>query len=140
MTLVPMCDLLQKWRHVPRFQDTVFRGLPLAIPGDQEGSATSVGMPTRVRPPMNEEADSLTFAGDVPEAAAARLKKANCDRLINGTAEAVRTSKQALAGSSSSLAVLVSCVGGKLVLKQRAEEEVEAVRDVVGPEPILAGF
>ena len=40
----------------------------------------------------------------------------------------------------SELAILISCVGRKLVLKQRVEEEVEAVRDVLGPGAALAGF
>ena len=47
---------------------------------------------------------------------------------------------QALAGSQSELAILISCVGRKLVLKQRIEEEVEGVRDVLGPRPMLTGF
>ena len=38
------------------------------------------------------------------------------------------------------LAILISCVGRKLVLKQRIEEEVEAVRDVLGAGAVLAGF
>ena len=37
-------------------------------------------------------------------------------------------------------ALLISCVGRKLVLKQRTEEEVEAVRDVIGPQAAMAGF
>jgi len=45
-----------------------------------------------------------------------------------------------LGGSTPELAILISCVGRKLVLKQRTEEEVEAVRDVLGGSPILAGF
>lgn len=36
--------------------------------------------------------------------------------------------------------MLISCVGRKLVLRQRIEEEVEAVRDVLGEGPVLCGF
>jgi hypothetical protein len=35
---------------------------------------------------------------------------------------------------------LISCVGRKLVLQQRIEEEVEAVQEVLGSGAALAGF
>jgi hypothetical protein len=81
----------------------------------------------------------MTFAGDVPEGAYARFMKANFDRLIDGAAEAAKTSTRAEGCASPDLAVLVSCVGRKLVLKQRTEEEVEGVRDILG-DTVLTGF
>jgi hypothetical protein len=89
---------------------------------------------------VDEAAQSMTFAGDIPEGAYARLMKANFDRLIDGATGAARTSYQAIGSSTPELAILISCVGRKLVLKQRIEEEVEAVRDVLGQRAILAGF
>jgi hypothetical protein len=89
---------------------------------------------------VDEAEQSLIFAGDVPEGAYARLMKANMDRLIDGATGAARA---ALAGSHDSapeLALLVSCVGRRMVLRQRVEEEAEAVRDVVGARAVLAGF
>ena len=89
---------------------------------------------------VDEAAQSLTFAGDIPEGAYARLMKANFDRLIDGASGAARTSDEAVGAGSAELAILISCVGRKLVLKQRVEEEVEAVRDVLGPDVPLTGF
>src|SRR5207253_2722683 len=89
---------------------------------------------------VDEDAQSMTFAGDVPEGAYARLMKANFDRLIDGANGAARTSSLALGDVPTELAILISCVGRKLVLKQRIEEEVEAVRDVLGAGAALAGF
>jgi hypothetical protein len=89
---------------------------------------------------VNEENQSMTFAGDVPEGSYARLMKANFDRLIDGATGAARTSYQALGSISPDLAILISCVGRKLVLKQRIEEEVEGVRDVFGNSTTLTGF
>ena len=89
---------------------------------------------------VDENAQSLTFAGDVPEGAYARLMKANFDRLIDGAAGAARTSYEAIGSVVPDLAILISCVGRKLVLKQRIEEEVEAVSDVLGTGAVLAGF
>lgn len=89
---------------------------------------------------VDEHAQSLTFAGDVPEGAYARLMKANFDRLIDGATGAARTSYEAIGSVVPDLAILISCVGRKLVLKQRIEEEVEAVSEVLGNGAVLAGF
>ena len=89
---------------------------------------------------VNEAELSLTFAGDMPQGARTRLMKANFDRLIDGAVGAAQTSYQAIGNVSPELALLISCVGRKLVLKQRIEEEVEGVQDVLGSNTALAGF
>ena len=89
---------------------------------------------------VDEAAQSMTFAGDVPEGAHARLMKSNVDRLIDGATGAAHQSAAARGEADTQLALLISCVGRKLVLKQRTEEEVEAVRAVVGPHAVLTGF
>ena len=67
-----------------------------------------------------------------------RMMKANVDRLIDGAVGAGRVS--AAASVTIDLALLISCVGRRMVLRQRVEEEVEGVRDVVGANATLAGF
>lgn len=86
---------------------------------------------------VDEAEQSMTFAGDVPTGAYARLMKANFDRLIDGAAGAA---KIAIGSSQPELALLISCVGRKMVLQQRVEEEVEGVRDVMGAATVLTGF
>jgi hypothetical protein len=88
---------------------------------------------------VDEQRQSMTFAGDVPEGAHARFTKANVDRLVDGAVGAARASLQAGAVAPE-LAILISCVGRKLVLKQRVEEELEGVRSVVGEQATLTGF
>jgi len=89
---------------------------------------------------INEADQSMIFAGDVPKGAYARLMKANFDRLIDGAIGAAKTSSELLTSSPAELAILISCVGRRLVLKQRVEEEVEGVREVLGTKPVLTGF
>jgi len=89
---------------------------------------------------IDEEVQSMTFAGDVPEGAYARLMKANFDRLVDGAVGAAKVSYEAIGSSSPDLAILISCVGRKMVLRQRIEEEVEGVREVLGDRTILTGF
>jgi hypothetical protein len=88
---------------------------------------------------VNEKEQSLTFAGDIPQGAYSRLMKANFDRLIDGAVSAAKLSR-VVDGLTADLAILISCVGRKLVLKQRVEEEVEGVRDVLGQRTALTGF
>jgi hypothetical protein len=89
---------------------------------------------------VNEAEHSLTFAGDMPQGGHARLMKANFDRLIDGAVGAAQTSYEAIGKTSPELALLISCVGRKLVLNQRIEEEVEGVQDILGQKAVLAGF
>lgn len=89
---------------------------------------------------VNEADQSMTFAGDIPEGGYVRLMKANFDRLIDGAGAAARTSYDAIGQQTPDLALLISCVGRKMVLKQRIEEEVEGVRDVLGEGAVLTGF
>jgi hypothetical protein len=88
---------------------------------------------------VDEPQQSMTFAGDVPEGAHARLTKSTVDRLIEGAVGAARASCPA-GGAPPELALLISCVGRKLVLKQLVEDEVEGVRDVLGGQAAMTGF
>lgn len=87
---------------------------------------------------VNEQDQSLTFAGTIPEGVSAQLMKANFDRLVSGASGAANMIKDTKTGAE--LAILISCIGRKLVLKERIEEETEAIREVFGPGTALAGF
>ncbi|MDX2229622.1 MAG: FIST N-terminal domain-containing protein [Leptolyngbyaceae cyanobacterium bins.349] len=89
---------------------------------------------------VNEADQSLTFAGDVPTGTIAQLMQASFDRLVDGAMQAAATSLRPLAGAAPDLAILISCVGRKLLLKQRIEEEVEGVQAILGDRTVLTGF
>ncbi len=89
---------------------------------------------------VNETDQSMIFAGDIPEGAYARFMKANINRIVDGAMEAARMSQQASENQPPELAILISCIGRKMVLKQRVEEETEAVQDIIGNQAILTGF
>lgn len=87
---------------------------------------------------VNEAEGSVTLAGDINPEGYLRLMHASTDALVEGAGTAAQ---QSVAGRSGpGLALLVSCVGRKLVMGDRVEEEVEAVADVFGPQVTLAGF
>lgn len=89
---------------------------------------------------VNEEDGSMVFAGDIPQGEYVRLMKANSDRLIGGANDAAEMSITSIKQSDADLALLISCVGRKLVLKQRVEEELEAIKEVFGTNTTLTGF
>jgi hypothetical protein len=89
---------------------------------------------------VNETDGSMTFAGDIPQGEYVRLMKANYNQLVDGANGAAEMSKISFKNSEPELAILISCVGRKLVLKQRVEEELEAVREVVGSKAAMTGF
>lgn len=83
---------------------------------------------------------SLVFAGDMPQGAYAQLMHSNFKRLIFGAVGAAHKTRMALGDHPAQLAILISCVGRRLVLAQRVDEELEGVRDVLGGEAMLTGF
>ncbi|MFZ6672580.1 FIST signal transduction protein [Undibacterium sp. Xuan67W] len=89
-----------------------------------------------------DEADgSLTLAGDIDANGYLRLMHSGTDKLIEGaeTAAAAALAKAGEVGSES-LAILVSCIGRKLVMGDRVDEEVEAVADILGKHTTITGF
>ncbi len=91
---------------------------------------------------VDAEAGALIFAGAVGHGSHARLMQANVDGLIGGAAAAATACVDESAGpppTGDRLALLVSCIGRQLVLRQRTEEELEAVEDILG-DATLTGF
>ncbi len=87
---------------------------------------------------IDEKTQTMTFAGDMPEGSLARLMTAGPDRLIQG---ACLAAERAHTGSGAlDAAILVSCVGRRLVLRQRVEDEVEEVLSVIGAGTPSIGF
>ena len=87
---------------------------------------------------IDEKEGSMTFAGDVPEGSLVRLMRASLDRLVDGAAEAAGMAR----GNETSavLAVAVSCVGRRLVMGDRIEEEIEAIHEALPGGSKLIGF
>jgi len=89
---------------------------------------------------IDDSTGSMTFAGDMPQDSYTRLMRTNFDRLIDGASLAASATYAAVGTHSPDLAILISCAGRKMVLKQRTAEEVESVRDILGMSAVLAGF
>jgi hypothetical protein len=100
----------------------LFYPLQISAPGGEETVVrTILG--------IDEVTGAMTFAGDMPEGWSAQFMAGERSSLIEGAANAGRA---AASQNDNSFALLVSCIGRRLVLGQRATEEVRAVVDALG--------
>lgn len=80
---------------------------------------------------VDEATQSLTFAGDIPQGHRARLMRTNMESLIQSAGLAGARAAQEFPDGGSPLAIAVSCVGRRLVLGERTEEEIESVLEAL---------
>lgn len=88
---------------------------------------------------IDESTGSLILAGDIQPQAQLQLMHASTDRLVDG---AEKAAESATFGSLAApgLTLLVSCVGRKIVMGERVDEEIEAVVSVLGSGETVTGF
>lgn len=88
---------------------------------------------------IDEQKKSMTFAGDVPVGSKVKFMKANFDRLTEAASIAANESLKKQKNQPV-FAMLISCVGRKLILSSRTVEEVQAVNKSFGSQTVIAGF
>lgn len=108
---------------------------PLELRRDRDDNARFV----RTILSVDETTQSMTFAGDIPCGYLAQLMRANFDRLIEGAAESALMTRQNGAASAC-LSIVVSCVGRRLVLGERTEEELERAAELLPEGSVQVGF
>lgn len=91
---------------------------------------------------VNREARSMIFAGDIPQGSKAQLMCGEFTRLAEGATEAASqaAAKQSEFGARGGLALLVSCIGRRLLMGQRIDDEIRAVRDRLSADVSQLGF
>jgi hypothetical protein len=89
---------------------------------------------------IDEQQKSMTFAGNLPEGSKVRLMKANFDKIIEASSTAASNAFKDIENSKPELALLVSCVGRKLILQERTDEELDAAKEILGDEATITGF
>jgi len=118
-------------------------GLPatgLLFPLELRDEATSKESKVRTILAVDEDTQSITFAGDIPEGSHVTLMKANYNRLIDGASQAAESLELDEYNNEEIISIAISCVGRRLVLKSRVEEELEAILDIVPSKTKQIGF
>ncbi len=88
---------------------------------------------------IDRDARSMTFAGDIPQGWTAQLMRGSHHNLVNGAADAGAQAR-AKAPLAAQAALLVSCIGRRLLMGQRTGDEIEAAASYLGEETPRAGF
>ncbi|MES2823341.1 MAG: FIST N-terminal domain-containing protein [Pseudomonadota bacterium] len=90
---------------------------------------------------IDETAGSLTLAGDIDPNGYLKLMHSSTDKLIEGAETAAKTALgKHPTHKDSALAILVSCIGRKLVMGDRVDDEVEAVANILGANTCVTGY
>ncbi|MCG6202123.1 FIST signal transduction protein [Psychromonas antarctica] len=90
---------------------------------------------------INNNNDSMVFAGDLPEGSTVQLMHSSVNKLIDGAEIAAeQTQSKVIKDHDNGLALLISCVGRRLVLNKFSEDELEIVKDVLGDNWTYTGF
>jgi hypothetical protein len=136
----PALDLYERY-----LGDEDVKGLP----------GTALLFPLRIRDPrfpdhdivrtvlaVDRDARSMTFAGDMPQGWVGQLMRGNFDRLAAGAADAAQQAgaKLGKGENGGKLAILVSCIGRRLLMGQHAMDEIEAAGAEIGPDVPRVGF
>jgi hypothetical protein len=117
-------------------------GLPataLLFPLGVSPAGQGAGSVVRTMLSIDRQAGSMTFAGDIPQGSRVQLMRASLDHLVAGArAAADQLSMRRPRGGG--LAIAVSCVSRRLLMGERAEDEVEAMAGALPAGSKLVGY
>ena len=89
---------------------------------------------------VNHQEGTISLAASIPEGSPITLTTASRGDIINGARLAAEQAKESLQGAKPRAILMLSCVGRKLVLGRRTQEEVMAVKKVLGEDVPIIGF
>ena len=118
------------------------RGLPgtaLLFPLQISDPAQPESLIMRTVLAVDRQKRTMTFAGDMPQGWTAQLMRGNFDRLSAGAADAARQARAGIV-EGDSIAILVSCIGRRLLMGQRISDEIEAASAELGNRTLRLGF
>ncbi len=95
---------------------------PLAIPNPLAPEGATV----RTILAVDEQERSIVFAGDLPDTGRVQLMRSDLDSLVAGAAGASSEAVERGAVTGPVVCVAISCIGRRLVLKGRTDEELAA--------------
>lgn len=88
---------------------------------------------------IDNDNQSMILAGDVPKGSIVQLMMASVDGIADGALKAAEIAMKER-NTLPQVAILVSCIGRKLVMNQRIEEEIEQVQEIIGNDVAITGF
>jgi len=88
---------------------------------------------------IDEVQKTLILAGDAPENSKVQLLMASIDAIIDGAQNATELAMNNRV-KKAEIAILVSCIGRKLVMNKRVGEETEYIKETLSHQTPITGF
>jgi hypothetical protein len=89
---------------------------------------------------VDDNEKSMLFAGNMPEGSTVRLMRGDIQKLVRASAKAAADSVESLKNHKPQLILLLSCVGRKIIMDKKVEEEVLAAEEVLDENCAVSGF
>ena len=89
---------------------------------------------------VDHDKGTISLAASIPEGSAITLTTASRNDIIKGAEQAAQQALESLEGAKPKAIMMFSCVGRKLVLGRRTQEEIDAVKNVLGKDVPIIGF
>lgn len=89
---------------------------------------------------INREDRSVTFGGEIPEGAMVNMTCGDCASILKAAEKTVKVAASGLTGAKPVIAFCYSCIARKTVLGRRTGEEIQKVRNEIGPDVPIIGF
>lgn len=131
----PALDLYKKYLgdRVKKFaESTLMYPLNVIAPGKEHAVVRTILS-------IDEENKAMIFGDEIPQNSKVQLMMASANGIATGAHFAAKQAMQNR-NTKPQLVMPVSCIGRKLVLSQRMEEEAELIREIVGEDAVISGF
>lgn len=89
---------------------------------------------------VNRKEGSIIFAGEIPEGAMVKLTCGDISSVLQASKKAAQLATTDLGDARAVVIFFYSCMARKIVLGRRTREEIELVREAIGPELPVVGF
>lgn len=85
---------------------------------------------------LDDDNNSMTFAGDIPEGSSIRLMRTNTDEIILAAGRSI----DKVYSDDIEAVFIVSCAGRRWILNSRTDEELDEIKDRLPEETPIFGF
>lgn len=107
---------------------------PLGISwGEKENIVRSVAR-------IDEANNALIFASKIPEKTQVQLMHSNVMKLIDAAEDALKDCSLNFANGQSTAALIISCIGRRMIMGQKTEDEISIIKELLPDHAEICGF
>lgn len=88
----------------------------------------------------DDNESAMIFAGNMPQGSTVRMMRGDIQKLIRASATAAKDSVESLKNRKPQLTLMLSCVGRKIIMDKKVDEEILAAEEMLDGDCAVAGF